>query len=93
LFPGHGDVHITNPMQFNPQSIPQFISQPFHPSMHGYPGTMSESLVKQEFAVHYYSPPQGISTPSPPKSDSLPKAYHFSNTGPSDFESSTGIKA
>jgi hypothetical protein len=93
MFNNTGDLQMSNPMQFNAQNIPQFTPQPIHPTMHGYPGSLSESLVKNEFAVHHYSPPQGASsTPSPPKSDSLPKLYHFANTGPSDFECSTASK-
>jgi hypothetical protein len=87
MFNSTGDLQMNNSMQFNAHNIPQFTPQPVDPSMHGFPGSLSESLVKPEFAVHQYSPPQGAScTPSPPKSDSLPKVYHFSNTGPREYE-------
>jgi hypothetical protein len=94
MFNSTGDLQMSNPMQFNAHSIPQFVSQPINPNMQGYPMTMSNSLAKSEFAVHHYSPPQGASSsPSPPRSDSVPKLYHFSNAGPKDFQGSTSIKS
>jgi hypothetical protein len=94
LFNTTGDLQLSNPLQFNAHNIPQFIPQPTNPNMQNYSMAMPDSLVKSEFAVHHYSPPQGAScTPSPPRNDSVPKLYHFSNAGPKDFQGSTATKS
>lgn len=85
LFNTTGDLQMSHPMQFNAHDLPQFIPQPINPNMAGYT-SLADSLLKQEFSVQQYSPPQGIScSPSPPRNDSAPKMYHFSNAGPNDF--------
>lgn len=85
LFNTTGDLQMSHPMQFNAHDLPQFMPQPINSTMAGY-ASLADSLLKQEFSVHQYSPPQGIScSPSPHSNDSGPKMYHFSNTGPNDF--------
>lgn len=58
-----------------------------NPNMRCYPMSLAEPF-KSGFSVHHYSPPHSVGCmSSPPRNDSLPKMYHFSNTGPEDFGS------
>lgn len=71
-------VHTTSPPQQAPNLVQGF-TNPFTAS----PG--QPSVVKPDFPVHEYSPPQN-GTMSPPRADSMaPKVYHFSNAGPNDY--------
>lgn len=56
-------------------------SNPFSSS----PGHMS--VIKPDFSVHQYSPPDASGTnASMPRYESTPKIYHFSNQSPEDFK-------
>lgn len=87
LFNTTGDLQMSHPMPFNAHDLPQFMPQPIDPNMAPYAASLADSLMKQEFSVHQYSPPQGAScSPPPARNDSAPKLYHFLNcTGPNDF--------
>ncbi|TID21512.1 putative beta-galactosidase A [Venturia nashicola] len=85
MFNTTGDLQMSHPMQFNAHDLPQFMPQPNNSNMAGY-ASLADPLLGQEFSVHQYSSPQGVScSPSPSRNDSAPKMYHFSNTGPNDF--------
>jgi hypothetical protein len=94
MFNAAGDLQMSDPMQFNPH-VQQFTPPPqMSHGSHNFSSAMQDPLVKPEFSVHHYSPPQGASSsPSPPKSDSMPKVYHFANQGPRDFEAPPTTKS
>jgi hypothetical protein len=89
MFNTSGNLEMNNPMHFNynnqqyadPQQMAQTMQQYNQAS-----SAMQESIIKPNFSVHEYNPPQVSGTASPPRSDSVPKMYHFSNAGPKDYE-------
>ncbi|QDS74395.1 hypothetical protein FKW77_005600 [Venturia effusa] len=86
LFNTIGDLQMSHPMQFDAHDTSQFMPQPINPNTAGYAAPLADSLLRQEFPVHQYLPPQGVScSPAPPRNDLAPKMYHFSNSGPNDF--------
>jgi hypothetical protein len=88
MFSASGDLQ---PMQFNPHHQEQY-SQ-LTRNMQNYNPNIQESFVKSDFSFHQYSPPQVSGSSLPPRNDSPPKAYHFSNHGPRDFEATTASKS
>jgi hypothetical protein len=84
MFGASGDLQ---PMQFNPQNPEQYGPlQQMQQTTQNYNPNLQESVIKGDFAVHQYSPPQAPNSSLPPREHSPPKAYHFSNHGPRDFE-------
>jgi hypothetical protein len=91
LMPMFGASGELQPIQFNPLNPEQYSQLPR--SMQNYNPNLQESLFKPEFSVHQYSPPQAPGSSLPPSNESPPKAYHFSNHGPRDFEATTTSKS
>jgi hypothetical protein len=89
MFNTSGNLEMSNPMQFNYHNQQYADQQQMVHNMQQYNQTssaMQESIIKPDFSVHEYAPPQVSSAASPPRSDSAPKMYHFSNAGPKDYE-------
>lgn len=94
MFNTIGDPQVSAPMHANvtngtEQSPTDSMSRPVQFSN---PFTLSAghtSVIKADFSVHQYTPPDANgAVPAPlPRQESVPKIYHFSNHGPRDFKS------
>jgi hypothetical protein len=91
IMPMFGTSGDLQPMQFNPHNHEQYNQLPRN--MQNYNPNLQESMIKSDFSVHHYSPPQASGSSLPARNESPPKAYHFSNHGPRDFEAATASKS
>ncbi|KAF2428638.1 hypothetical protein EJ08DRAFT_322246 [Tothia fuscella] len=93
LFNTVGNLEMSNPMHFNYHNQQYADQNQMTQNMQQYSQALQESMVKPDFPVHEFMPPQmPVGIPSPPRSDSAPKMYQFSNAGPKDYEAPS-IKA
>lgn len=87
MFTTTGELTMNGPIPATSNGFDESVSQriQFSNPFSSAPGQMS--VIKPDFPVHQYSPPDGSgANPAMPRHESTTKVYHFSNQGPKDFK-------
>jgi hypothetical protein len=94
VMPMFGASGELQPVQFHPQNQEQYNQlQQFPREMQNYNPNLQESQARSDFPVHQYSAQHMNGSSMARRTESPPKAYHFSNHGPQDFEAASVAKA